>query len=253
MPEFWDEMDKESLCNIRGVCREFRTTIPDRFAIMHVFKGKVIKKADLFRILPLSVHDVLKISSPVDFTHAFQIAERKAGGFSNCMAMVRERGWRCWCDVGEHRARFRDRVESILHTNGVHNPPKDHPLYQAGIRKAKGEVVVWRYGCTYEPFMPLEHYNPYMADHSPETSIALFISFEYESILDILHQSVGNWYKGINRDVRSVVSAIQNIRNSKRMISEYVHVLLSNGVLMVGVVTFSRWNGVPPMENILNL
>jgi hypothetical protein len=58
---------------------------------MCIFRNCVVKKVELFRFLPLTVYDVMKLRSSVNFVHAFKIAERKAGGFANCMAMVRER------------------------------------------------------------------------------------------------------------------------------------------------------------------
>ena len=86
MPEFWDELDKDVFCMLRLACKSFKAMIPERDVIMRIFKGKMVKKVDLFRILPLSVNDVIRIRSPVDFTEAFRISERKAGGLGGLRA-----------------------------------------------------------------------------------------------------------------------------------------------------------------------
>ena len=66
-PDFWLLLDKEHLGMLSSVCRSFRSDIPHSVAILSLFSQKVVKKVSLFRILPLSVRDVLNIRSPVDF------------------------------------------------------------------------------------------------------------------------------------------------------------------------------------------
>ena len=66
-PDFWLHLDKDLFCSLTSVCKTFHADIPQRVAIMSVFRDKVVKKVNLFRILPLSVYDVLSIRSPVNF------------------------------------------------------------------------------------------------------------------------------------------------------------------------------------------
>ena len=254
MPEFWDELDKDVFCMLRLACKSFKAMIPERDVIMRIFKGKMVKKVDLFRILPLSVNDVIRIRSPVDFTEAFRISERKAGGFSNCMAIVRERGLHTWFIIGEQRAKFRREVEALLLKNGVRNPPKNHPLYNSAIRRGLGNVKIWKYVSTYQRLMPPSKYNPLEVNHSFETSQALFAVFEYDSIMDILRQAMGYWYRGINRDVRSVLAALRDARNKGSFNPKDLHVAISNGVLLIGEITLLSWvmEDVSPMEGISN-
>jgi hypothetical protein len=92
--------------------------------------------------------------------------------------------------------------------------------------------------------MPWERYNPESGSNSKTISALLFRSFEYETLLKTLRQAVGYWYRGINQDVRSVVCAIRAVR-SHPVAAEKTHVLLSNGVLMVGVLSFRHWESPP--------
>jgi hypothetical protein len=66
-PDFWALLEKEHLGMLSSVCRSFRAEIPHRVAIFSLFHGKTVKKVNLFKILPLSVRDVLNMRSPVDF------------------------------------------------------------------------------------------------------------------------------------------------------------------------------------------
>jgi len=66
-PDFWGLLDKEHLGMLSSVFRLFRAEIPHRTAILSLFSQKVVKKVSLFRILPLSVRDVLNLRSPVNF------------------------------------------------------------------------------------------------------------------------------------------------------------------------------------------
>ncbi len=66
-PDFWAMLEKEHLGMLSSVCRSFHAEIPQRVAILSLFSQKVVKKVNLFKILPLSVRDVLNIRSPVNF------------------------------------------------------------------------------------------------------------------------------------------------------------------------------------------
>ena len=95
-PEFWSRLDLCSLCCLRLASKEICESIPDRDAILGVFGQRPIS-ARLFRLLPISVRDVLPLLHPQSRSFdALLVAERRAGGFANCMAIVRDRGWRLW-------------------------------------------------------------------------------------------------------------------------------------------------------------
>ena len=240
-PDFWDFVHhKRHFCHLREVCREFRSTIPEREALLRIFKNKVAKKVDLFRLLPLSVNDVLRIKSPVDFVEAFKIAEKKSGGFANCMAIVRERGWMLWLKTGALREEIRNHIDERFRSEGL-NPPLDDPAYVMAIQRFVQRVVVWRYTCTIEGLLPWEKYNPEARGNSRIVSALLHRPYEYDLLLKTLRQAVGYWYRGINKDVRSAVVAIRSIRSSISDQTDCIHLSVSRGVLMVGVIKFVRW------------
>ena len=72
------------------VTGSFHTDIPQRMAIQCMFRNLSAKKVAIFRLFPISVHDMLRIPSPVNFWETFLIAERKVRGFDNLMAIVRD-------------------------------------------------------------------------------------------------------------------------------------------------------------------
>ena len=180
---------------------------------------------------------------------AFLIAERKSGGFDNCLALVRERGWRCWVESGEKRALFRSHIEQLLRDKGVSEIPSSDPVYRSAVRQRSVErVAVWSYACTYEALV--SWYDPYTNERIGtmtaglgqrlEFSRALHKSQEYEQLLKTLRQAVGYWYKGINADVRRILELIGAVRASGRE-TQITAVLVSNHVLIVGTVLFSHW------------
>lgn len=177
------------------------------------------------------------------------------------MALIRERGWRCWLENGERRAQFRMEVERVLREKGVKELPVSDPVYRAAAilqQRAVERVAVWSYCCTYEGLLPLDEYNPYVEhrigsftvtlNERLDFSRAIHRSNEYEALLGILRQTMGRWYKGINSDVRSVMRAVKAVRiataeggKGPGERTAITHVLLTNRVLMVGTVSFSRW------------
>ena len=62
---------------LSSVCAPFRRDIPQRVAILSLFTQTVVKKASLFRLLPLSVRDVLSIRSPVNFCEVWPFFLRR--------------------------------------------------------------------------------------------------------------------------------------------------------------------------------
>ena len=96
---FWGHLSKDHLGLVASTCSSFRADISQRVAIFALFRGrKPVKKAVLFRLLPLRARDLGVLRSPVDFLAAFSIAEREVGGFDRCLAAVREKGWCCWLE-----------------------------------------------------------------------------------------------------------------------------------------------------------
>jgi hypothetical protein len=156
---------------------------------------------------------------------------------------------------GKRRAQFRAQIEQLLRDKGIKDVPSSDPVYRSAAilqQRAVERVAVWSYQCTYEALLPFDEYNPYTErkvgsfiatlDERLDFSRAIQRSKEHEELLKILRQTMGHWYKGINSDVRSVVKAISAARTAevsgrREMMT---HVLLTNRVLMVGKVTFSR-------------
>ena len=217
-PDFWSLLNKDHLPLLSSTCRSFRSDIPQRVAIMALFKDRPIKKVTLFRLLPLSVNDVLGLRSPVDFLTAFSIAEKKSGGFDRCLAIVREKGLLCWAQDGEKRAKKRAHFEAQLARLGVTDLPTADPVYRAAmITQSRGmdSVAVW----TFET-----------ADRELPSRIT-----EYAAIMQMLRLAVGFWYKGVNRDARSALAAVRAARAAGR--DRCTVVLLSSYCLIVGLVT----------------
>jgi hypothetical protein len=85
-PDFWHRLDKEHFCSLTSVCKTFRADIPQRVAILSLFENRMVKKVNLFRIMPLSVHDVMSIRSPVNFT---EVATHDRPLFESIILMMR--------------------------------------------------------------------------------------------------------------------------------------------------------------------
>ena len=213
-PDFWDRLEKDHFCMLLSTCNTFRMDIPQRMVIHRLFCNRFARKVAIFRLLPLSVNDMLRIPSPVNFWGAFVIAERKVRGFDNLMAIVRERGWRCWLERGEHRAVFRASVEVRLSREGI-TPPSSDPAYRSAItlQRRVRRLVVWRHKCMHGDAMS-----------------------EYNQFLVALRNAMGRWYKGINADVRNVVRVVGGVRDTS--VASMTHVMISNAVLMIGVISF---------------
>jgi len=220
-PEFWDHLTKLHMCCLTSTCKEFKGIIPEREVLMRVFRAKTMKKVELFRLLPLTANDVHKIKSPVSFTEAFQIAERKTKGFKFCMAIVRERGWRMWCEYGKERAERRHSIEETLRAQGVVSIPSDHPMLVRAVNNQISRIVVWRYTWRIFP-----------SDRFAQWANNMFI---YNSILNIIQQAHGNWYHGIHRETRVAIDAICSAQSVG---TQYVHLAFANNILSVGIVTF---------------
>ena len=228
-PDFWDAVNKHMFCDLRLVCREFRSIVPVREAILHIFKNKTIKMANLFRILPLSVNDMLKVRSPVNFIQAFKLAERKCGGFENCLAIMQQRGVDLWHMESIRRAEVRKEMDGLLHSNGMLSL-KNNPVYESAIIRGVLQVAVWR--CEYV-------YMPKDGRDSVCKIAGFFHNSEYEVLLSKLRIAMGHWYKGIHSDVRSIMAALLVARNEG--VTERVHVQISDRTLVVGVISFLRW------------
>lgn len=223
-PEFWDQLTKLHMCSLRCACKEFKTTIPEREAIMRIFRAKTMKKVELFRLLPLTVNDVLRIRSPIPFTEAFQIAERKTKGFQYCMAIIRERGWRLWCEKGRPRAERKHAIEETLRAQGAVSFSSDHPIIMKATNSHVSRIVVWR--CTWRTYPQDQRFSQWSNN-----------MFSYNSILEIIQQAFGYWYKGIHRDTRAAIDAICAAQLDSS-VTQYVHLAFANNILSIGIVSF---------------
>ena len=250
-PDFWALLSKDHFVMLSSVCRQFRSDIPQRVAIMALFRDKPIKKVAVFRLLPLSVNDVLGLRSPVDFLTALAIAEKKCGGFDRCLAILREKGLQCWIQDGERRMKKRMVFEAELGRLGVTDLPTTDPLYRAAVitqQRVMESVAVWGYATTDAELLAWQIFNPYTAETDLArrlvTSRTTFRTIEYDAVLACLKDAMGYWYKGVNADVRTALGAIRAAR-AKRA-SGCTIVLLSHQKLLVGRVTIRPWPRPPP-------
>lgn len=254
-PLFWSHVDKHGF-SLRRVCKSFRSEIPDQVAIAAVFKDRRCRKVVLFRLLPLSVNDVVGMRSPAMFLDAFSIAVRKAGGFKNCMALLRDRGWRSACEEGLKRRLAKERVDGLIKDAGFTGSIEcGNPVYISATttRRRLDRVVLWRYACTYEGLLSWEQYNPWESTDGALHAKALHANAEYRKLVCILHDAVGFWYKGIHADVSKIEAGIRGVREGGGKLTGGVlqHQMISGGVLILGEIRFHVW--IPPPNRILGL
>ena len=252
-PFFWTSVGKDGFA-LRGVCRAFRSDIPDLVSIAAVFAGRRCRKVTLFRLLPLSVSDVVGMRSPAVFLEAFAIAIRKAGGFDNCLALLRERGWQSCCEAGLKRRMAKDRVDGLIRDSGFSGIIDSHnPVYASAIttRRRVDRAVVWKYACSYEGLLPWEQCNPWESVDGMRRARMLHWRVELRTLLKLLHDVVGFWYKGIHGDVAKIEAFIRRVRESGGNVAGNCvqHQLISGGVLIIGDIRFFVW--VPPPYRIL--
>lgn len=250
-PQFWALAEKAGFVLLRSACKAFRRDIPERLVIRAIFRGKVCKKVDLFRLFPLSVNDVVRMRSPMDFLAAFDIAVRKVGGFGSCMAFVRDSGWRNRCDAASKRRASAERLESLIRGAGFAGCVDAlNPAYCAALanRRRVGRVVVWRYACTFEGLLPREQFDPWQQGGGAEgvlLSRRLHANSEFQTLLHTLRDAMGFWYKGIHGDVRSVEASIRAVRADGGRgcdnTNTLQHQAISSGVLFIGLITFRLW------------
>ena len=254
-PHFWSSVGKHGFL-LREVCKTFRAEVPDHVAIAAVFKSRRCRKVVLFRLLPLSVNDVVGMRSPAMFLDAFAIAIRKVGGFADCMALLRDRGWRSWCEVGLKRRAARDRVDGLIRDSGfVGRVEDENPVYMSAIttRRRVDRAVVWTYECTYEGLLPWEQHNPWLTPDGVRRARVLHNMVELKGLVRMLHDVVGFWYKGIHGDVFKIETSIRMVRDSGGPLPGNVlqHQMISGGVLILGEVKFKVW--VPPPNRMIGV
>lgn len=217
-PFFWEQTGKKGL-DLRRVCKNFRKEIPERLAIEAAFCDVLIRKVEVYRLLPLSVNDVVRLRSPLLFVDAFRLAVKKSGNFEFCIAVVRERGWALWNTVGVIRSQYRDKLVEDLVAGGV-TWPVAGDLFESAVRRYVESAVVWHFDS------PI---------HLPDNTL------EFNMLLLSLRNAVGFWYKGINKDVRSVCSGISHARRSHALgnpICCMHHQHIAAGKFVFGVVKF---------------
>jgi hypothetical protein len=222
-PDFWDLLSKQHLCHLRTVCNDFHSRIPEREALLRVFRNAWIRKADLFRLLPLTVHDVLQLRSPVRFADALRTAERKTKGFEACIAMIRERGWRLWCDRGAQRTEWLQQIQAtLLHqSDGVSAAllPPDHPILLRAARSGSiARVVYWRHACTPADVVRVQRF--------------------YHSLLTTIRNAYGHWYKGIHADTNAAMQAVLDALEAEA--PHTVCLTYARQTMAMGVVVFAE-------------
>ena len=248
-PFFWSAVEKHGFV-LREVCRSFRSDVPDRVAIAAIFKNKRCRKVVLFRLLPLSVNDVIGMKSPAMFLDAFRIAVRKTGGFADCMALLRYRGWQSWCSIGAKRRAVKDRIDGLIRDSGFNGRIDcDNPVYVSAIttRRKVDRAVVWRYECTYEGLLPWEQHNPWLSQDGVRRARTLHNVAELKALVRMLHDVVGFWYKGIHGDVFRIEACIRMVRESGRPLAGNAmqHQMISGGVIILGEIQFKVWIPAP--------
>lgn len=223
-PFFWEQTGKKGLM-LRQVCKSLKKDIPERLAIDAAFGNALVRKVDVYRLFPLSVNDVVRLRSPLRFMDAFRLAERKTGGFDFCMAVIRDKGWALWNSVGVLRGQHRAKLLADLRTGGV-SLQETSDLFEAAVagRRQVDSAVVWR--CVVL------------------VGVAVY---QYDDILHRVRNAVGFWYKGINRDVRSICDGIERAKRSYLMgrpIVRMHHQHIACGKFVFGVVDFRPYHGL---------
>ena len=242
-PFFWEQTGKHGL-KLRGLCKGFRDSIPEQNAIEWAFSNVLIRKADIFRLFPLAVHDVVRMRSPLLFVDAFRLAVKKTHGFDFCIAVMREKSILLWNTAGFKREVLRSKLNEELKAGGV-SWVVAGPLFEASISGKRGvdSARVWHFDCFIEDLPHWQTFRP--SPGSPaRTNYGLW---EYETILFLLHEAVGFWYKGINRDVLCVVQEIRRARLSHasgRPVCTMHHQHIAGRKFLFGIVRFRSWNGL---------
>jgi hypothetical protein len=251
-PFFWKLLKKHGF-KLREVCHAFHNDIPEHEAMTAIFESKQCRKVTLFSLLPLSVNDVVKMKSPMVFLDAFSIAVRKAGGFDNCMAIMRDRGWRRVCEIGRKRKLVEDNIASIIRSAGLEVPFDILNDVYRSVSIARCHItraVMWNYSCSYEGLVEWEQYDPYQSTGGVRRSRRMHAREELIALRTMFCRVVGFWYKGIRCDVFKAEGFIRGVRegNSRSSDNVYRHHMISGGVLMIGIITFHTW--IPPPRRI---
>jgi hypothetical protein len=242
-PFFWEQTGKHGL-GLRKVCKSFRNEIPEQFAIEASFRNVLIRKVEIFRLFPLSVYDVVRMRSPLLFVDAFKLAMKKTGGFGFCIAVMREKGVVLWNTAGLKRECIRSKLNAELKAGGV-SWVVTGPLIDSVVsgKKNVDSAVVWRYDCFTEELPHWQAFRP-SPDAQPRIMHKLW---EYDTILFCLHDAVGYWYKGINRDVLCILEEIRRARLSHASgnpICCMHHQHIAGRKFLFGIVQFRPWNGL---------
>ena len=243
-PDFWEQTGKHGL-GLRKVCKGFHRNIPEKFAIESAFVGVLIKKAVIFRLFPLSVYDVVRMRSPLLFVDAFRLALQKTGGFEFCIAVMREKGVELWNSNGVKREMIRSKLNSELTAGGV-SWVVTGPLFESAVsgRKNVESAAVWRFDCFIEELPHWQTFRPPFPGAQQRTKYCLW---EYDTILFCLHDAVGFWYKGINRDVACIIQEIRRARLSHASGNPVCcmhHQHIAGKKFLFGVVRFWPWDGL---------
>jgi hypothetical protein len=243
-PVFWEKTGKHGL-KLRETCRDFREQIPERFAIESAFSNVLIRKAAIFRLFPLSVHDVVGMRSPLLFADAFRIAMIKTKGYEFCIAVMREKAILLWNTGGIKREALRSKLNGELRVGGVTLWNVSGQLFEAAVsgKRSVESAVVWNFDCFIEE---LPHWQTFRPSPGAPPRIMCQL-WEYDTVLFLLREAVGYWYKGINKDVLSVLSGIKKARLSILQgvpVCHMHHQHIAGKKFVFGIVRFRPLNGL---------
>jgi hypothetical protein len=120
-------------------------------------------------------------------------------------------------------------------------PQQSGPLYDAVIsfRKHVERAAVWKFETTFEGVGSMD---PYV--YGMDMAITSCGIQERRQIVALLRDATGYFYKGIHKDVDSVMRAIRLGRSDGGVCVVYHH-LVSAKVFMVGEIRFRVWTRRP--------
>jgi hypothetical protein len=242
-PFFWEKTGKHGL-KLRETCKRAKEQIPEQLAIESAFSNVLIRKADIFRLFPLSVHDVVRMRSPLFFGDAFRIAMKKTRGFEFCIAVMREKAVLLWNTAGIKREALRSKLNRELAMGGV-SWSMSGSLFEAAIsgRRSVESAAVWYFDCFLEELPHWQTFRP--SDGAPPR--IMYQLWEYDTVLFLLREAVGFWYKGINKDVLSVLVGIKQARQSHALgvpVCRMHHQHIAGKKFIFGIVRFRPWHGL---------
>jgi hypothetical protein len=146
------------------------------------------------------------------------------------MAIVRDKGWQLAKRTGALRAQLGP-VEV--------DPEALYKAVQQGVSVAR----VWSYASTLEELMPWRMFNPLESPGGWACSRRRFALAERINLAGKFLGACGGRYPGIRTDIRNATRALRAARVARK--TRVVHWSISNGMLLVGVISMRQWEPVP--------